>query len=336
MAENSNIQWTDHTFNPWRGCTEVSPGCANCYARQQAKRNPRVLGEWGRDGTRVAAAESQWQTVRRWNADADPANRPRVFTASFADVLEWRDTMPRDYWDVVDDARVKLFNLVAECPNLDFLFLTKRIDHWETVLNHTAAKAGVRIDTPARRLIDRWLRNHPPRNVWLGATVENNEVARERVYKLGSIPSQVHFLSCEPLLSALDLTRIPHDAHHGYRYDALRGQLHGVITRDILAAPKVQWVIVGGESGAFDKVRPFHVEWARSLVKQCTAAGVPVFVKQMGSVVHAPEGCFADPRHSRPWGDAGRVELKLVDNHGGNPDEWPEDIRIRQFPTVAA
>lgn len=333
MAENSAIQWTTHTFNPWRGCSEVSPGCDNCYARTIAKRNPRVLGEWGPNGTRVVAAESQWQTVRRWNAEADPAERPRVFTASFADVLEWRDTMPRDYWDVVDRARVKLFTLVAECPNLDFLFLTKRIEHWQTVLAHTATKCGPN-DQAARRLIDRWLRNHPPANVWLGATCELQTVAEERVLKLAQIPAYVHFLSCEPLLSALDLTAIHHDREHGYRYDALRGQFAGIITRDLLSAPKVQWVIVGGESGG--AARPFQIEWARKLVKDCNRAGVPVFVKQMGSVVHAPAGCFTDPKHSRPWGDAGRVELKLVDHHGGNPNEWPEDIRIRQFPNVAA
>lgn len=104
MAANSKIEWTHHTFNPWRGCDEVSPGCDNCYARTMAKRNPKTLGQWGPNGTRVVASEAQWKLPSKWNAAAacqcgggfrgvhspycPQADRPRVFCASLADVSE--------------------------------------------------------------------------------------------------------------------------------------------------------------------------------------------------------------------------------------------------------
>lgn len=353
MAENSGIQWTTHTFNPWRGCTEVSPGCANCYARTLANRNPRVLGTWGRDGSRIVAAPSQWAAVRRWNADASPRTsrgagaddiphaldheRPRVFCASLADVLEGRETMPADAWGPIEEARARLFELIDECENLDFLLLTKRVNNWRVCLANAYMEAKRLKLERAVRLIDRWFRGHAPRNVWFGCTVENQAAALQRVHALASIPARVHFLSCEPLLDRVDLTRIEHNAHtlDGYRYNALRGTLSGIITRDIIPTGAIQWVIVGGESGG-SHVRAFNVEWAEKLLTDCTAAGVPIFVKQMGAVIHAPAGYFPDPKQARPWGEKGRVELKLVDNHGGDLTEWPEKLRVQQFPTVAA
>ena len=94
MAENSKIQWTHHTFNPWRGCTKVSEGCKHCYAETMSKRNLKVLGQWGPNGTRVVASESMWREPMKWDAAAKAAGeRHRVFCASLADVFEGRDTM---------------------------------------------------------------------------------------------------------------------------------------------------------------------------------------------------------------------------------------------------
>src|SRR3954469_785782 len=88
MSANSKIEWTHHTFNPWRGCTKVSAGCANCYAETQSGRNPRVLGVWGPKGTRVVAAEAYWREPLKWDAQAKAAGeRRRVFCASLADVF---------------------------------------------------------------------------------------------------------------------------------------------------------------------------------------------------------------------------------------------------------
>ncbi len=95
MAETSGISWTDATFNPWRGCTKVSPECERCYAETMSGRNPSVLGIWGNEGTRVVAAESYWQTPVKWNAKAErEGKRLKVFCASLADVFEeWPGSM---------------------------------------------------------------------------------------------------------------------------------------------------------------------------------------------------------------------------------------------------
>lgn len=110
MAENSKIQWTHHTFNPWRGCTKVSEGCKHCYAETMSKRNLKVLGQWGPNGTRVVASESMWREPMKWDAAAKAAGeRHRVFCASLADVFEGRDTMPESSWEAVEAARVRLW-----------------------------------------------------------------------------------------------------------------------------------------------------------------------------------------------------------------------------------
>src|SRR5262245_49606753 len=117
--ENSKIQWTDHTFNVWRGCEKVSPGCAHCYAETMSRRNPAVLGEWGKHGTRVIASEAMWREPLKWDRQARAAGvRKRVFCASLADVFEDRPELvaPRE----------RLFRLIEDTPNLDWQLLTKR------------------------------------------------------------------------------------------------------------------------------------------------------------------------------------------------------------------
>ena len=297
MAENSKIEWTTHTFNPWRGCTKVSPGCKNCYAESLAGRNPGVLGEWGKEGTRVVAAEAQWREPVRWNREAGAA-RARVFCASLADVFEGPETLPVDFSQPAATgeqgiqcvpplmnyplafARSRLFQLIDDTPNLDWLLLTKRPEnvvplygawlHWTRVARHTR--------------YGHWLW---PRNVWLGASVENQDWANIRLPILSRIPAYLRFVSYEPALGPVDL-------------------------REWLAPPGsdrgVNWVIVGGESGG--GARPFDPQWARVVVDQCQDAGVPVFVKQMG----------ANP-----------VGLS-VRGKGGDPDQMPPELRVRQFP----
>ena len=126
MAENSNIEWTHHTFNPWIGCTKVSPGCANCYAETRSKRFPDQ-GQWGPNGKRVVTSDSNWKLPLRWNRAAEAAGeRHRVFCASLADVFEADDTMPEASRGPVMYARAGLFHLIMDTPRLDWLLLTKR------------------------------------------------------------------------------------------------------------------------------------------------------------------------------------------------------------------
>jgi protein gp37 len=175
MARNSTIEWTHHTFNPWWGCHRVSPACDNCYAETWAHRLGRQL--WGARAPRRFFGDNHWREPLRWEAEAAAGQRrERVFCASMADVFEWRADL--------NEHRARLFQLIDETPNLDWLLLTKRPQH---ILRMT----------PWR---DAW-----PHNVWVGTTVENQRFADLRLPQLLRVPARVRFLSCEPLLGPLNL-----------------------------------------------------------------------------------------------------------------------------------
>lgn len=177
MASHSPIEWTDHTFNPWWGCTKVSPGCTHCYAETLATRYGH--GVWGPRATRRLFGDTHWQEPLKWNAAATQAGRrTRVFCASMADVFE-------DNPHVVDE-RTRLWDVVAKTPSLDWLLLTKRPEHIASMI------PGAWLETP-------------PRNVWYGTSVEDQRRADERVPILLTVPAGTRFLSCEPLLGPVDL-----------------------------------------------------------------------------------------------------------------------------------
>jgi len=290
MAENSKIEWTHHTFNPWRGCTKVSAGCAHCYAEMLSKRNPRSLGVWGPQGARVVAAEGYWREPLKWNAAAMAAGeRRRVFCASLADVFEGPETMPADSWPVVQRARERLFRLIEDTRQLDWLLLTKRPEN--------AARMWW-IDPVTG---ESW----SPPNVWLGTSVENQEAADERIPHLFNVPAVVRFLSCEPLLGPVDLD--PFLYCDGCTIDSIsRGDEHRPRCPVTRAGRKLGWVIAGGESG--HQARPMHPGWARKLRDQCEAAGVPYLFKQWGEWIpfrQTPEGWTRTTEEIHGWGEAG-------------------------------
>lgn len=320
MAENSKIEWCHHTFNPWRGCTKISPGCTNCYADTMSKRNPLTLGVWGPKGTRVVAAESYWRQPLKWDKAAKAAGeRHRVFCASLADVFEGPDTMRREDWEAVTVARSMLMcELIPSTPNLDWLILTKRPEH--------------AVDWENGFIPRTWARQFPP-NVWLGTSVEDQQRADERIPLLLQTPAAVRFLSVEPMLEPVDLRHIQHDGT--VEIDALTGD-HGV-NRPLAGRSdsRIHWVIVGGESGP--GARPCDVLAVQSIIDQCKEAGVSVFVKQLGS--RPMLGDIGDP-HGWPT-DCGPVNwetgaIHLNDRKGGEMSEWPEDIRVREFPAGVA
>lgn len=177
MAENSKIEWTNHTFNPWWGCTKVSPACEHCYAEAWAKRVGQPV--WGPKSGRRVFADPHWREPVKWNREAAAVGvRARVFCASMADVFEDRSELSSE--------RKRLWKLIEETPALDWLLLTKRPENVGSMVPWGA----------------QW-----PRNVWLGTTVENQKYAEIRIPKLLAQPSLVHFVSCEPLLGSLDLAR---------------------------------------------------------------------------------------------------------------------------------
>ncbi|MDB5988882.1 MAG: hypothetical protein JWQ10_285 [Herbaspirillum sp.] len=251
MSEFSKIEWTKSTFNPWIGCTKVSPGCDHCYAEVSTpSRSMKIL--WGAGQPRHRTGLANWNQVRRWNAEASKTGEfwP-VFTASLADIFdnevpgEWR----ADFWA-----------LVRECRHLTFQILTKRIGN------------------APRMLPPDWGNGYP--NVWLISSIVNQEEADRDIWKLLQVPAVIHGLSMEPLLGPVDLTRIDINGHS--EIFPLTGST-GCEDDDGNPAPDVpalNWIIVGGESGP--KARPMHPECARSLRDQCAAAGVPFLYKQWG------------------------------------------------------
>jgi protein gp37 len=175
MAKNSHIEWTHHTFNPWWGCKKVSPACDNCYAELWAKRMGHQL--WGLDAPRRFFSDAHWREPLKWNEEArSNGRRDRVFCASMADVFERRKDL--------NNERRRLWKLIENTTNLDWLLLTKRPQNVE-------------------RLVPWGI--HWPANVWLGTTVENQTLAEKRLPFLLKSPAVVRFLSCEPLLGKLDL-----------------------------------------------------------------------------------------------------------------------------------
>lgn len=272
MAENSAIEWTDHTFNPWIGCTEVSPACDNCYAREMAEGRYR-WATWGAGEPRRRTSADNWKKPLSWDRKAAAAGtRARVFCASLADVFDA---------EVPDEWRDELLGLIGRTPHLDWLLLTKRPKVAHTYLSHPRARAAFE----APRLHPRvW----PIPNLWLGTTVESQAMAEARIPWLLMAPARVRFLSCEPLLGPVDLTRIKAPANGDpartfTTWDSLRGTSntdHPIFGGGGVAPGRIDCVICGGESGP--KARPFDAAWARDLLGQCSAAGTAFFMKQMG------------------------------------------------------
>jgi len=272
MAKNSKIEWTTHTFNPWRGCSKVSPGCAHCYAEQLV--TTRLKGEWGPGAPRQLAKDATWRQPLAWNREAnvcllawerreegsavlhyEKPTRPRVFCASLADVFDR---------EVPTAWRVRLFALIEATPHLDWLLLTKRPQRW-AARTFEAAGAGC-------AFAQRWIAGEAPANVWIGTSVEDQRRADERIPELLSIPARVRFLSMEPLLGPVTLFDVD-------------GEISQAMVRKnprtiAFPADLIDWVIVGGESGT--NARPMHPDWARSLRDQCADVGVPFFFKQWG------------------------------------------------------
>lgn len=271
--KNSKIEWTDHTFNPWIGCEPVSEGCRNCYAAALNNRFKNGTAELrgGRavfNGTVKRTSAAYWKQPLVWNREAEKAvqdamhdfgadvyeapQRPRVFCASMADWLH--EAVPVEWL-------ADLLDLIRRTPNLDWLLLTKRPENFAALLfNVTMLDSASETAGP---FVREWISGNAPINVWIGTSVEDQAAADARIPALLKIPARVRFLSCEPLLGAVDINNF--DAEDPRRDEPF---------------DKIHWVIAGGESGA--KARPMHPDWVRGLRDQCVEAGVPFLFKQWG------------------------------------------------------
>jgi protein gp37 len=276
VAEHSKIEWTDHTFNTHWGCSEISPGCDGCYAKRLAA---RFGYGWGDDAPKREFDERHWDDLVKWDRKALAEGvRRRVFTNSMSDLFD--KFAP-------DGVRERHFGYVERTPNLDHLLLTKRIGNVPRMV-------------PARWLEpDGW-----PTNAWIGATVVNQEEADRDIPKLMAVPARVRFLSIEPMLGPIDLTR------DGLVCTACRWCVDASADPDTGAVEHcrrcewtgksgewgIDWVIAGGESGPH--ARPAHLEWFRTLRDQCAAAGVPFLFKQWGEWAPATQTDMGPAEHT--------------------------------------
>ena len=282
MAEDTAIEWADHTFNPWEGCQKTgSLACEHCYAEtRNARFNGGVAVNWGPHAPRRRTSASNWRKPLAWNKAARAfaekhGRKQRVFCASLADVFD----------NAVDpEWRRDLFAIIDATPNLDWLLLTKRVGN-------------------VVKLLEQIGRTALPVHVWLGATIVTQEEAERDIPKLLAAPAVVRFLSMEPLMGPVDLTDLSLRTNPGEKPDGLAGldALTGVHwdAEDTITGiygspdPRIDWVIVGGESGS--GARPMHPDWARSIRDQCAAAEVPLLFKQWGEWESALDRDRDDP-----------------------------------------
>ena len=294
MADNSKIEWTDATWNPVTGCSVVSPGCTNCYAMKLA--GGRMRHHPSRANlTKPSKAGPVWNGVVKFNGEwlDQPLRwkRPRtIFVVAHGDLFH--ENVPDEWID-------RVFAVMALASRHRFQVLTKRAGRMHDYLAQVSAERDMnRWAVAACRAMPRidngWVdetleaTDWPLPNVWLGVSAEDQERADERITLLLDVPAAVRFVSAEPLLGPIDLTRLEvvrdieggqRGFRAGIRVDALRNKHveSGVKRGD----GPISWVIVGGESGP--GARPMHPHWARSLRDQCDQALVPFHFKQHGA-----------------------------------------------------
>lgn len=318
--QQTSIEWTDFSVNVVRArnketgkvfnfCERVSPGCAKCYASRMAVRFGLFdYIKSNREKVEFFLDEGKLRSILRRKKPA------RIFLEDTSDLFgDW----------VSDEWLDKIFAVMAMTAHLTYQILTKRPERMATYLNN---------DCLEDRLTELWQDGDPDKetwnlllpfsNVWLGVSVEDQQRADERIPHLLRCPTAVRWLSCEPLLRPVDLTsvRVPGRLPE---WNVLTGERYfcgGLTCRSEGGHPKIDWVVIGGESGP--GARPCHLDWIRSLVRRCQEAGTPCFVKQVGARALS---------HTE-----GELEfyLKTRDHKGGDQAEWPEDLRVRQFPEV--
>lgn len=278
MAEESKIQWTDNTWNPWVGCDKVSPGCDNCYMFRDQERfghDPNVLRR---------TKEGTFNRPLVWHRNLTAGEKLRIFTCS------WSDWFHKD----ADDWRADAWEIIRQTPNLIYQILTKRPN------------------LIASRLPEDWGDGWD--NVWLGVSAENQEWFDRRWRALDHVPAKTKFVSYEPSIGPVSVRQFLGQPGNGH-----------------VGVP--DWVIVGGESGP--GARFFDPAWAKVLIEESADLGFKVFVKQMGKlpVVQAnmdwPEGTATE--RLSPLVPKRQV-AKLKDKKGGDMAEWPESVRVREYP----
>jgi protein gp37 len=321
MAETS-IEWTDRVWNPVRGCTKISPGCKHCYAETFAERWRGVAGHPYEQGFDLRLVPEKLAEPLGWRRPS------KVFVNSMSDLFH--EKVPREYIAAV-------FGVMAAAKEHTFQVLTKRADVMRQWMEWADSPEGPSLIQEACRYLDSvgfergcgsafeaddW----PLPNVWMGVSVEDRKYGIPRIEQLKATPAHVRFLSVEPLLEdlgPLDFgTCAACDGEGEYAPEDWGGAMEEGRTCEKChgTGRLIHWVIVGGESG--QKARPCNLTWVENVVHRCTEAGVPVFVKQLGARWATLN------RSLMPDGKGGTER----DSKGGYLLNFPETLRVRQFP----
>jgi protein gp37 len=272
VADKTSIEWTDATWNPTTGCSIVSPGCTNCYAMKVANGLERRFDSPKYRGlTKVVNGNAVW------------TGEVRLDEAALLQPLKWKkgrrifvNSMSDLFHEALTDSDIdRVFAVMALCPQHTFQVLTKRAERMRNYMTLVRAKMG---GTPLGAY--ECIYNAMGRLV----SAERQQEADERIPLLLDTPAAVRFVSAEPLLGPINLTRLcvlpqkPGSIRAGIHVDALRNKhCESQVKRGL---GPLDWVIVGGESGP--KARPMHPQWARDIRDQCEVAGVSFFFKQWG------------------------------------------------------
>ena len=367
MSLNSQIEWTDATWNPLRGCSRVSTGCEHCYAERQAGRlsgpgQPyaglvRKTSQGWRWTGAVRLIAQELETPLRWTKPR------RIFVTSLSDLFQ--EAVSEDLIDAV-------LAVMALAPQHTFQVLTKRparmmaymTERWPLARVQSLTLSGRRLDRPAEppgadrhrqilnaaeRLrhgpLDEQARFWTPEggplshahpwplpNVWLGTSVEDQATAEARIPWLLQTPAAVRFVSYEPALEAVDFS-----PWLGADLETTTGPC---LPAELWSVRGLDWVICGGESGPH--ARPCRTRWLRQVVRQCAAAAIPCFVTQVGSRPTCdqadawPDDTRWTAGETPPGADTPYARgVKLKDPQGADPSEWPDDLRCQQFPETA-
>lgn len=357
---NTAIQWTDATWNVVVGCTKVSPGCRECYAKDlhdkrhaAYKAGKRVPLQYAEPFEKVQLMPERLREPLSWQKPR------RVFVNSVSDLF---------HEDVPFGFVMRVLDVMARTPQHTYQILTKRPERMAEFFGRWGDLAGEDFEPKLVRGPDEARKAHPSgrgqlfadmlgsmgeppagcayptfdwmegmigwptvfHNIHLGFSAESQECFDRRAVLMAPLmrAGWTVFVSAEPLLGPLVV--------QGWDGTVQRNWLHGP------DGPGIRWLIAGGESGT--DARTCRVEWLRSLRDQCRGAGVAFFCKQLGSNATStlPDG-ETWPGHDGPTsrvqfsGDGfGNYRVSgLKDRKGGTPDEWPEDLRVREFPGFA-
>lgn len=314
MAESTTIQWSQATWNVVTGCSVVSPGCTpNCYAMRLA--GTRLKNHPSRIGLTIPTKTGPvWTGEVRFNETwlDQPLRWKRsrmIFVCAHSDLFH--ENVPDEWLD-------RIFAVIALAPQHTFQILTKRPERMRAYLSNEATYQRILRAAEPVRAMRPHLGSIPisdPRHgafwphVWHGTSVESQDWADKRIPELLATPSAVHWVSYEPALEGVDF----HD---------LVCRETGSSTACPICLGGLEWIVVGGESAQNKPARAFDLAWARKVIAQCRRAGIAPFVKQLGGNVIDTS---SEPHRL----------ISYRDKHGGDITEWPEDLRVREFPHVA-